>query len=103
MGIDEERLCKQCKNPLPEWADIRMVYCPACSYLRQKERTKAEREYLIEKGLCVRCRKAKAVEGRTMCPDCLEQTRQYNRQRKKPPTPARANGSKKYPEESISN
>ena len=98
MGI---RRCKQCKNPLPEWADVRMVYGPACSYLRQKDRTKEERDYFKEKGICTRCRKAKAEEGRTMCPDCLAEMRKYNRNRKKPLTPANVNGPKKYPEESI--
>ena len=82
MGLKEVRLCKACGNPLPGWADVRMIYCPDCSYLRQKERAREEREYLEEKGICTRCRKNKAAEGRKMCPDCLEFMRQYNGQRK---------------------
>lgn len=55
---------------------------PECAYKRIQARNKEERDYFLQHGICTRCRKAKAEEGRTMCPDCLEQMRQYNRQRK---------------------
>ncbi len=92
MGI---RRCEQCGKPLPEWSNVRMIYCPDCAYQRMKARNKDEREYLRQRGICTRCRKERAAEGRTMCPACLEQMRQYNRQRKKPLTSANANGSEK--------
>lgn len=79
MGV---RRCKACGNPLPKWANARMVYCPECAYKRIQARNKGERDYFLQHGICTRCRKAKAEEGRTMCPDCLEIMRQYNRQRK---------------------
>ena len=52
MGV---RRCKACGNPLPKWANARMVYCPECAYKRIQARNKEERDYFLQHGICTRC------------------------------------------------
>ena len=79
-----------CPNCGRAWAEPGRVYCAACMRKdklkpsRQtegynREKCRARRERLIEKGLCARCGKRPPEPGHRACAKCLAAQRDSNR------------------------
>lgn len=94
MGIDEERLCQECHNPLPIDAPPRTMFCPDCLAKRIREQRKRyrethaeqlreegrkNREYCKAHGICIRCQHENVVPGKRYCKACDDYVRDYNK------------------------
>jgi len=83
----KERLCQDCKNPLPLTARYNARFCSDCIRRHRREAMKAWRDknrqrltmedleeyyYYKEHGICVRCHTNSATPGYTTCETCRE-------------------------------
>lgn len=84
MGM-KERLCQDCKNPLPLTARYNARFCSDCIRRHRREAMKAWRDknrqrltmedleeyyYYKEHGICVDCHQAAADKDYTTCTAC---------------------------------
>ena len=76
----EERLCLWCGKPL----DREGVLCRACAD-KDKERSKANKEYYLQIGICPLCRKRKVDVGYKSCLACREKISLKNKENRQDP------------------
>lgn len=76
----KEKLCLWCGKPLDREGSL----CIECNE-KNRERSKANKDYYLKMGICPYCRKRKITAGYKSCFPCREKKRIYRRQKQNDP------------------